>query len=244
MSTILPVSSPKRSRRTVLAELRHHRAHAFFGLGCLIAAAATSLLTAPLLGSIVDLAAAGRPGPIGSRVLALLAAALVQAALAFLGLAAVARVGEQVLAGLRERFVEHSLGMPLERIERGGSGDLTSRVTEDVSIVSDAVRSAVPEFTQSALVIALTVFGLLALDWRFAAAALVAVPIQAYTTFWYMKRSAPLYAVSRAGPPVSSSSCSRASAARRPCGPTAWPSSTWAWSASAWRSAWTGSTTW
>nr|WP_269328852.1 ABC transporter ATP-binding protein [Kineosporia babensis] len=166
-------------------------------MSALIAAAAASLVTAPLLGSIVDLVVAQEPGPVGERVLALAGAALVQAVLAWVGLSTIARLGEEVLAALRESFVQHALALPLERIERGGSGDLTSRVTEDVAMVSDAVRTAVPQFVQSALVIALTGVGLIALDWRFAVAAALAVPVQAGTSRWYMRRSGPVYAISR-----------------------------------------------
>ncbi|GAA3600836.1 ABC transporter ATP-binding protein [Kineosporia mesophila] len=197
MTTTLPVSSPRRSRQAVLRHLRVHRAPALLGVGSLVASAAVSLVTAPLLGDIVDLAARGDTGPITRRALALAGAALVQALLAWIGLAAVARVGEQVLAGLREAFVEHALGLPLERIERGGSGDLISRVTEDVAMVSEAVRTAVPQFVQAALVIALTAVGLAVLDWRFLLAALVAVPVQVWTSRWYMRRSGPMYARTR-----------------------------------------------
>jgi ATP-binding cassette subfamily C protein len=102
-------------------------------------------------------------------------------------------VGEHVLAELRERFAARALGLPLARIEDAGAGDLVSRVTSDVSVVGEAVREAVPEFARSALVIVLTVVALAALDWRFMVAALVAVPIQAVTTRWYLRRSTPLY---------------------------------------------------
>jgi ATP-binding cassette, subfamily C, bacterial len=195
---LLPVASGRRSGAVVLGLVRGHRGLLAAAVGCLVGAAAASLLTAPLLGSVVDLALEGDVEAITARALLLLAAALLQAALAFAGLAAVARLGERVLAGMRESFVESALALPLERVERGGSGDLTSRVTEDVAMVSDAVRLSVPEFLQAALVIALTVVGLAALDWRFGAAALLAVPIQALTARWYVRRSGPLYAERRA----------------------------------------------
>ncbi|MEU5692044.1 ABC transporter ATP-binding protein [Actinosynnema sp. NPDC020468] len=192
MTTLLPVASARRTRTVIVRLLAAHPRLAVPAAVGLLGAAGVSMLTARLLGRVVDLAVAG--GGVLVPVLQLAGIAVAQGVLAYVGLRSTARLGEQVLASLREDFVEHALALPLERVEAGGSGDLTSRITEDVSLVSTAIREAFPEFAQSALVIALTVVGLTALDWRFGAAALLAVPIQAWTSRWYLRRSAPLYA--------------------------------------------------
>nr|WP_042178042.1 ABC transporter ATP-binding protein [Kibdelosporangium sp. MJ126-NF4]CEL12937.1 ABC transporter, transmembrane region:ABC transporter [Kibdelosporangium sp. MJ126-NF4]CTQ98622.1 ABC transporter, transmembrane region:ABC transporter [Kibdelosporangium sp. MJ126-NF4] len=195
--TLLPISSPRSTRRLMLTLVARHRAMAVMAAVCLVGAAGLSLVTAPLLGSVVDLAVAGDVSAITDRVLLLAGAALAQGVLAFGGLTLVARLGELVLANLREDFVAQVLDLPLDRIEAGGSGDLTSRVTEDVAMISQAVRTALPDFVQSALVLGLTLVGLAALDWRFGVAALLAVPIQVATARWYVQRSGPLYASRR-----------------------------------------------
>jgi ATP-binding cassette, subfamily C, bacterial len=102
-----------------------------------------------------------------------------------------------MLADLRERFVDRVLALPLDRVEEAGTGDLTSRVTNDVTMIATAVRSALPELARSVLTIALTAVGLAALDWRFLVAALLAVPIQAWTVRWYSGRALPIYAGQR-----------------------------------------------
>ncbi|MHA6794024.1 ABC transporter ATP-binding protein [Pseudonocardia bannensis] len=191
---LLPVADGARSRAAIGELLRPYRVRAGFAVAALVAGAAVSLLAAPLLGRIVDLVVTGGPpDAVTGPVLLLVAVAIVQGLLAVLGIALVARVGEGMLATLRERFVARALGLPLERIEQAGSGDLTSRVTADVSLVGDAVREAVPEFARAALIIVLTLAGLAVLDWRFMLAALLAVPVQAATARWYLKRSTPLY---------------------------------------------------
>ncbi|MBE3200983.1 MULTISPECIES: ABC transporter ATP-binding protein [Parafrankia] len=190
---LLPVADARATRTAVRALLGAHRRRAVLAAVCLIAAAGCGLLTAPLLGRVVDRAAAGDSAGVDGPVLALVVAAVAQGLLAFCGLTAVARLGEQVLATIREAFVDRALDLPLERVERGGSGDLSSRITEDIAMISEAVRGPVPEFAQSALTLALTLVGLTALDWRFAAAALVCVPIQAATARWYLRRSGPVY---------------------------------------------------
>jgi ATP-binding cassette subfamily C protein len=114
-----------------------------------------------------------------------------------IGMSLMARLGETILAELRERFVARALGLPLDQLEKAGSGDLTSRVTNDVSVVADAVRQALPALARSVLAIVLTLGALAVLDWRFLLAALIAVPVQLHTVRWYLPLAKPLYARQR-----------------------------------------------
>ncbi|WP_431906608.1 ABC transporter ATP-binding protein [Micromonospora carbonacea] len=197
-TTLLPIAGGRRTRAQLRALVRPHRARLAGALALLVAGTAAGLVTPPLLGRIVDLATDG--GGTADLVLTgvgLVAAALVEAALAGLGVALLAQVGEGVLARLRERFVDSALRLPLAQVERAGTGDLTSRVTNDVAVIAEAARSALPEFARALLTIVLTLAGMAVLDWRFLVAALVAVPVQAYTVRWYARRAVPLYARQR-----------------------------------------------
>ncbi|WP_344296319.1 ABC transporter ATP-binding protein, partial [Streptomyces synnematoformans] len=159
---------------------------------------AVGLLTQPLLGHIVDLVTDERDaGALTLPVVLLVAVAVGQGVLTAVGRTMVSRLGETVLAQLRERFVERALHLPLDRLEKAGSGDLTARVTRDVSRVAEAVRGALPQLASSVLAIVLTLGALAVLDWRFLLAALLAVPVQAYTARWYVRRAVPLYARER-----------------------------------------------
>ncbi|HEX4252934.1 MAG TPA: ABC transporter ATP-binding protein [Pseudonocardia sp.] len=195
---LLPTAGGARVRAELGTLLRPHRGRAALATLALLAGAAVSLLTAPLLGRIVDLVAQGRPAAsVHGPVLALAGVALGQGVLAVLGVYLVTRVGETMLATLREGFIAQVLRLPLERIERAGSGDLTSRVTTDVALIGDAVRDAVPQFARSAMIIALTLVGLAVLDWRFMVAALFAAPVQVLAARWYVPRAVPLYRAQR-----------------------------------------------
>jgi ATP-binding cassette subfamily C protein len=195
---LLPTAGGARVRAELGTLLRPHRSRAALATLALLAGAAVSLLTAPLLGRIVDLVAQGRPpSSVHGPVAALAGVALGQGVLAVLGVYLVTRVGESMLATLREGFIAQVLRLPLERIEQAGSGDLTSRVTTDVALIGDAVRDAVPQFARSAMVIALTLVGLAVLDWRFMVAALLAAPVQVLAARWYLARAIPLYRAQR-----------------------------------------------
>ncbi|MFD6292176.1 ABC transporter ATP-binding protein [Streptomyces sp. NPDC060205] len=195
---LLPTATQARTRAAVRELVRPHRRLALGGFAMMVVATAVGLLVQPLLGRIVDLVAEHRPpGSITQPVVLLVLVALAQGAATVLGLALVARLGETVLAQLRERFVEKALRLPLEQVEKAGAGDLTARVTRDVSVVGEAVRSALPELARSLLAIVLTLAAMAALDWRFFLAALIAVPVQASTARWYVRNAVPLYAEQR-----------------------------------------------
>lgn len=193
----LPIAGTPETRRAALALVRPRRLAAAAAAALLVATAA-GLAVPALLGHIVDIVSGGRPSEaLTGPAMALLLAAIVQGVLTAVGQALVARLGESALAELRERVVERVLTLPLERIERAGSGDLVSRASDDVAQIAEAVREALPRMASSALIVGLTVVGLAALDWRLALAGLVAVPVQVHTLRWYLGRSGPVYAAER-----------------------------------------------
>ncbi|MGH3931681.1 MAG: ABC transporter transmembrane domain-containing protein, partial [Pseudonocardiaceae bacterium] len=195
---LLPTATGARTWAVVGELLRPHRALAIGGFIVLTSATAVGLLTAPLLGYIVDLVVRRQPtDSLIAPVIALALVAVVVGALSAVGVALVARLGEGMLARLRERFVERAVMLPLEHVERAGSGDLTSRVTGDVRVVADGVRGAMPQLARSGLAIVLTLGAMALLDWRFLLVALLVVPIQLHTARWYVRRAMPLYVSQR-----------------------------------------------
>ncbi|GAA1601302.1 ABC transporter ATP-binding protein [Catellatospora bangladeshensis] len=195
---LLPVAGGRETLRALRALLRPRRGLAGAGLLVLTTATAIGLTVAPLLGHLVDLVSQGRPaGALTTPVVALAVVAVVSGALTAYGLTLVARLGEGALAELRERFLDRALRLPLGRVERAGSGDLTSRAGNDLSAVASVVRSGLPELGRSLLAIVLTLAGLGVLDWRLLLAALLAVPVQLHTVRWYAGRALPVYARQR-----------------------------------------------
>lgn len=195
---LLPTATAREAWRALRRLLRSRRTPAALTVLLLTAASGVALLTPPIVGHIVDLVLAGRPaGDLTGPVLLLFAVAGATGVLGTVGAVAVARLGEGVLADLREQVVARSLALPLDELERGGSGDLVARVSGDVAVVAGTARTVLPALTSSALTVALTVVGLAALDWRFAVAGLVAAPLQLFTLRWYLRHSGPLYAAER-----------------------------------------------
>ncbi|MFD3328054.1 ABC transporter ATP-binding protein [Streptomyces sp. NPDC058701] len=195
---LLPTATGAQTAGVLGALLRGHRLLAVTALTVLVLGTGVGLLTAPLLGRIVDLVVERRgSASLTVPMVLLLVVAVARGVATAIGSSLVARLGETILAGLRERFIARALRLPLERVEKAGSGDLTSRVTQDVTVIARAVRQALPEFAGALLTIALTLVGLAVLDWRFLAAVLLAVPVHVLSVRWYVPRASKVYAEHR-----------------------------------------------
>lgn len=164
-----------------------------------VAGAALQVVPVLLLGRVVDGVAEG-----GSRSVLVTIGVLMGAA-ALLGAAATAastyligRLGAELLARLREGAVRAVLGMPSARIEQVGRGDVLSRVGDDVAVLSNGIRTAVPTVFSAGLLVVMATAGMFGLDWRLGLAGAGALPAYALALRWYLPRSAPLYRRQRA----------------------------------------------
>lgn len=196
MNELLPTATPKQARRAALRLMGPHRISAIAAVVTLTAATAIGLLTPLVLGAMVDAVTDGdgdAVSRIGTLTLALVGIAVASSLLVGVSNYLLAGVGERVVADLREEVVVRVLDLPQSDVERAGRGDLVSRITGDVRLVTRAVSEALPVFATAALTIVLTLIGLGSLDWRFAVAAVIAAPIQIQALRWYLSRSAPVY---------------------------------------------------
>ncbi|MEV0229923.1 ABC transporter ATP-binding protein [Nonomuraea sp. NPDC050786] len=114
---------------------------------------------------------------------------LLQGTLVRYAVLASARLGEKVLAQLREEFVDRVLGLPLSTVERAGSGDLITRTSRDVDSLSRTVRNAVPETLIALVTFLITIGALLLVSPLLMLPMLVAVPVIWISTRWYLKRA-------------------------------------------------------
>ncbi|MFG2049589.1 ABC transporter ATP-binding protein [Micromonospora sp. NPDC048935] len=184
----LPVASQREVRAYARrAALRHRRELARAIL--LHALAATTGLVAPrLLGDLVETSASGT-ADITRTGLTILAAVAFQAVLTRFALFASLRLGETVLAELREEFVQRVLALPTSTVERAGSGDLVTRTTRDIDVLALTVQRAVPDTLVATATIALTVGAVFLTDPLLVLPCLVAVPVLFFSTRWYLRRA-------------------------------------------------------
>ncbi|WFE25059.1 ABC transporter ATP-binding protein [Solwaraspora sp. WMMD791] len=187
--TALPVAGRAEVRRYSRLLIRRHP-RMLASVLALHAGAAVAGLAAPrLLGDLVQALTTGVAAAVDQTALAIGGFLVVQAVLARYAHVASARLGERVLAGLREEFIDRVLSIPLSTVERAGTGDLLTRTSHDVAVLSKSVRFAVPE-TLIAVSTAIFIFGaLLLVGPVLAVPCLIVVPLLWAGTRWYLRRA-------------------------------------------------------
>lgn len=195
---LLPVASGRRTRRYVAGVLARRRLPLAGAVLAMVVEAVAGLGLPAGIGWITQLVAdrADAAALIGPVVL-LLSCAIGAGVAGWAAMRLLARAVLPPLGALREDVVEAAVRLPLDTVEAGGSGDLVSRVSSDVEQVTEVAQGALAALLSSAIAIVVTAVGLAGLDWRFAVAALLAVPVQALTLRWYLRVSGSLYAAGR-----------------------------------------------
>jgi ATP-binding cassette subfamily C protein len=195
---VLPVATAKRSGTWLLTDLSRRRgalaAVVFVGL----AAAGASVVPIYLLGMLVDRADQGD----SASGLVTLGVVIALAALAGglgTGLSSylTTKLGEETLADLREQVLERALNLPATLVEESGRGDLLSRVGPDVAVVARTVAQVLPTILNGFFLGIVTLAGMTSLDWRLGLAGALAIPAYVAGLWWYLPRSAPMYADER-----------------------------------------------
>lgn len=187
---ILPVASGREVTAHARRLLADRRRELITVLALYAAATIAGLIPPTMLGDMVSGVQHGTTATRIDLLAAVIAGAVViQSALIRFGALAGARLGEGLLARLREEFIDRLLGLPLSVVERAGSGDLLTRSSRDISALSLSARYAVPATLTAALSVALT-FGAIALDSPLLALpCLIVVPPVWLAARWYLRRA-------------------------------------------------------
>ncbi|GAA5144392.1 ABC transporter ATP-binding protein [Pseudonocardia eucalypti] len=107
--------------------------------------------------------------------------------------------GERLLAQAREDLVSHAVRLPLDTVERAGTGELLGRATSDVDKLDEGLRQAAPEILVASFTVVLTVVAMLLNSPLLALGGLVSVPVLVLVTRWYRPRAVPTYERTLAG---------------------------------------------
>jgi ABC-type multidrug transport system fused ATPase/permease subunit len=158
-------------------------------------AAVAGLAVPRILGTLVDRVSS--PGSLAATLdglaLAVAGVVVVQAGLTFLALLCSLVFGQDLLAEAREHIVRTVLGLPLGKVESASSGDLVTRVTRDVSTMSESVRFGLPETVIAGMTTGLTVAAMLLNSPLLAVPLLIMTPLLIISVRRYLKRAAKGY---------------------------------------------------
>lgn len=196
----LPVANGRQTAREVWRLSRGHRAKLIALVVLGIASTAVSLIPPVAVGVLIDRVQAGAAG-LGT-VLAITVVMAISAVVGAGGTAVTtvlaARIYQTVLARLREQLVGRSLALPRHVVERAGTGDLISRTSDDVTAVAEATPAVIEVLTGTAFTIIVSLGGLVLLEWPYAAAFVIVLPVYAMAMRWYLRTGPRVYGAERA----------------------------------------------
>jgi ABC-type multidrug transport system fused ATPase/permease subunit len=154
-------------------------------------AAVAGLLVPIMLGRLVDALTTIGTGLSAVTTLAVMVAGIVlgQALLTFLALVVSTVFGQDLLAKSREFVVRTVLRLPLGKVESASSGDLVTRVTRDVSTMSESVRWGLPDAVIAGVTTLLTGVAMLLNSWLLTLPLLITTPILAVRVRAYLRRA-------------------------------------------------------
>ena len=194
MSNALPVADTRQVRRYARTLFRRHPRPLIVAVSLHAVAAVAGLAGPRLLGELVESLQQGTGAGTVDRIALTIAGFIaVQTVLVRFAHLASARLGEGILAELREEFVDRVLAVPLSTVERAGTGDLLTRTSRDVDALSRCVRLAVPETMIALLTAVLAVGALILVSPLLALPLLIAVPVISLSARWYLRRAGPGY---------------------------------------------------
>ena len=100
-----------------------------------------------------------------------------------------ARVGQEVVLGLREDLFDHLTQLSLRYFSGQKAGWIIARLTSDVDALSDVLSQGLTTLVVNTLTLLAAVVGLFVLDWRLGLVALVILPPTLVLTRWFQVRS-------------------------------------------------------
>jgi ABC-type multidrug transport system fused ATPase/permease subunit len=100
-----------------------------------------------------------------------------------------ARVGQDVVLGLRRDLFEHLTTLSLRYFSGQKAGWIIARLTSDVDALSDVLSQGLTTLVVNTLTLIAAVVGLFILDWRLGLVALVILPPTLVLTRWFQVRS-------------------------------------------------------
>ena len=185
MATDWGEDKPKVSRRLLGRIFRYFVPYWRMGvavLGCIAAAAVLGLVPALVTKGLIDYLAHPRGGlePLALIVGAGVGAAIAGGLIGMLQSYLSTSISEGIMYDLREQLFGRLLKQSVGFFISSRSGDLLSRMDNDVAGVEDVISDTVFGLVTSAIVLVTTLALMLSLDWRLTLAALLIIPAFLY----------------------------------------------------------------
>ena len=133
--------------------LKPHRFEFGIGLFFLLLSSLASLAFPKFLGELVDASAENLVAQINDVALILVGILVAQAVFGYFRIVIFVRVTEKMLAALRRATFEHLIQLPMPFFNKQRVGELTSRISADVSLLQETFTTTLAEFLRQMIII-------------------------------------------------------------------------------------------
>jgi ABC-type multidrug transport system fused ATPase/permease subunit len=139
----------------------------------------TSLTDANATTSLLDL------NSINSIAFALFILFLLQSIFSYFRIVLFTRVTENTLRDLRESAFDRLIHMPMDFFNKNKVGELTSRVSADLNLIQETMRTTIAEFFRQVVLVVGVIIWLFFLSWKLALIMLATVPLMAIIAVFF-----------------------------------------------------------
>ncbi len=104
------------------------------------------------------------------------------------------KIGQDVMGDLQEAVYSHLQGMSLNFLARTRTGEMQSRVSNDIGAIQSVVTSTLTDSVSSIVVLLTTIIAMLFLSWEFTVVALASLPFFFLLTRWVGRKRSQVVA--------------------------------------------------
>ncbi|MBQ0138012.1 MAG: ABC transporter ATP-binding protein [Kurthia sp.] len=193
-----PAEKPKQQKKTLLriwSYVKQYKITLWFVTLCIILSSLLTVYTPYLLGQIVDdyIIPKDIDGTI-QHVIYLAAMYFVISIFTWVQTYLMIRISMKTIQTIRQELFERFQVLPLSFFDKNSTGDLMSRVTNDVDNLNTALSQSIVQMISSVLTIIGTAIAMFYLSWQLALVSLIIIPVMFYFSKAIIKRSGKNYA--------------------------------------------------
>ena len=167
----------QRDRHRILALFRPYRWRLAAVTGLIVVSSGVSMISPFLLRAVLDNALPHRNGTLLTKlVLGMIAIAIATGAAGVWQTYISNTIGQRVMHDLRAAVYRHLQRMSLAFFTRTRTGEVQSRIANDIGGIDSVVTTTATSIAQNATTVIATMVAMVVLDWRLAIASLVFVP--------------------------------------------------------------------
>ena len=171
------VSARERDTHRILALFAHYRLRLAAVMALIVFSAGLSMISPFLLRAVLDTALPDRNATLLTElVLGMIGIAIAVAAIGVWQTYISNVIGQRVMHDLRAAVYRHLQRMSLAFFTRTRTGEVQSRIANDIGGIDSVVTTTATSIAQNATTVIATIVAMIILDWRLAAISLVFVP--------------------------------------------------------------------